>query len=86
MEGIPHGGCYWKDCKECFPPGTPYPKSWEDEMAVESTTIRVDAYIARNIIKAAIMMAINRERTGKSILAKELAETAFKQIIELSDY
>lgn len=29
MEGIPHGGCYWKDCKECFPPGTPYPQSWE---------------------------------------------------------
>lgn len=29
MEGIPHGGCHWKDCKECFPPGTSYPKSWE---------------------------------------------------------
>lgn len=85
MEGIPHGGCHWKDCKECFPPGTSYPQSWEEHMT-ESTTIRVDAYIARNIIKAAIMMAINRERTGKSILAKELAETAFKQIVELSDY
>lgn len=79
MEGIPHGGCNWEGCKECFPPGTPYPQSW-------SKGIRVDEDSARKIIKDVIMRGIVIERGITLLDLDTLSKEAWQQIIELSDY
>lgn len=31
MKGIPHGGCNWTGCKDCFPDETPLPIGYGDE-------------------------------------------------------